>query len=178
MSKRVPISRGTVPIGGMCRYKDPDAGFEVAHPYYEWCKAWAHDGRVKRGLPIPYNWDEFFDDQLCKAVPQACYDVPEVGPQPPRWSQMATNFLNSALTWMKSGFKVVDFETLKFRVTQCAGDAGDPAAGIPSTPRCKYFTTFNGTTLTRCAKCGCGGLKLHMATEQCPDNPPRWHKTV
>lgn len=26
----------------------------------------------------------------------------------------------------------------------------------------------------RCKKCGCGGMKLELATEACPDNPSRW----
>lgn len=26
----------------------------------------------------------------------------------------------------------------------------------------------------RCTKCGCGGLKLELATERCPLDPPRW----
>ena len=26
----------------------------------------------------------------------------------------------------------------------------------------------------RCTKCGCGGLKLELASEQCADDPPRW----
>lgn len=26
----------------------------------------------------------------------------------------------------------------------------------------------------RCEKCGCAGLKLELATERCPLDPPRW----
>jgi hypothetical protein len=30
----------------------------------------------------------------------------------------------------------------------------------------------------RCKLCGCRGLKLELAPEQCPDNPPRWLKVT
>lgn len=145
----------------MCRYKDPDAGFEVAHPYYEWCKAWAHDGRVKRGLPIPYNWDEFFDDQLCKAVPQACYEIPDVKETTPSFMQMALGFTKSMVTWIKQGFPIVDYETYKARYVTCAGDE--------NTPRCPRFTTFAGTGVVRCGACGCSSLKLFLGgNNKCP----------
>lgn len=26
----------------------------------------------------------------------------------------------------------------------------------------------------KCSRCGCGGLKLELATEECPLDPPRW----
>lgn len=35
---------------------------------------------------------------------------------------------------------------------------------------CPQFDRQRG----RCRLCGCGGAKLHLATEICPDKPPRW----
>lgn len=33
---------------------------------------------------------------------------------------------------------------------------------------------FHDAAKRRCTKCGCGGAKLHLATERCPLEPPRW----
>lgn len=40
---------------------------------------------------------------------------------------------------------------------------------------------FNGERTNggiRCMKCGCSGLKLELATEACPDDPPRWGRRI
>lgn len=35
---------------------------------------------------------------------------------------------------------------------------------------------FHDRERGRCTKCGCGGAKLELATEQCPLTPPRWER--
>lgn len=160
-----PTNRGTVPVGGLCRYVDPDAGFTVAHPYWDFCKARAKDERVKRGLPIPYNWDAFFDEQFCKATPRACYDVPDSPIETsPNWMKLALQFSSSILKWVKGGMPIVSWETFKQRYTQCTGDE--------KIQRCPHFTNFNHFGLTRCGACGCSSVKLFLATETCPKG--RW----
>lgn len=157
-----PLRRGTVPVGGYCRYKDPDAGFEVKHPYYDFCKGMAKQGRVERGLAIPFDWDAFFDEQFCKATPQACVDVPDAPRETgPSWTRLAIQFGASMMGWAKSGFRVVSWEGFKRRYEQCTGD------GV-SVPRCVHFNRFAGTGVTRCGKCGCTSLKLFLASEKCP----------
>jgi hypothetical protein len=153
-----------VPPGGMCRYVDPDdPSHHVEHPYYIWCKAKAAEGRIKRGLPIPYNWDEWFDEQLCKATPSACYEVPDVPKEPGKnWAELAVQFTASLGWWILNGAPLVSWEGFKKRHTQCAGDE--------NTPRCPEFSTFAGTGLAKCGKCGCSTVKLFMETERCPLN--------
>lgn len=35
---------------------------------------------------------------------------------------------------------------------------------------------FHDAAKNRCTKCGCGGAKLHLATERCPLEPPKWNR--
>lgn len=156
-----PKNPGAVPPGGICRYKDPDAGFIVSHPYYDQVKAQAKDGRNKRGLQIPFNWDAFFDEQFCKATPTACVEVPDAPVETsPNWAQLAISFGTSIFRWVASGGGVVPWETFKQRYRQCTGDA--------DLPRCPKFTTFRGTGITKCGSCGCSSLKLWLPSERCP----------
>lgn len=161
MSRSVVRDRGTVPIGGYVRYLDADAGFTVQHPYYDWAKNFAEAERKKRGLPLPWNWDEVFDAGVCKATPQACFEVPDdPNEQSPTLVEMAKGFTRSMVNWVRSGFAVVDYETYKARYGQCSGS--------PTNPRCPQFTTFAGTGVTRCGRCGCTSLKLFLKPEKCP----------
>lgn len=75
----------------------------------------------------------------------------------PSLSDMATNFYESMKKWKSSGFKTVTKEVFEQRKTICN--------------ECEHWDKkFFG----RCKICGCFGVKLHLATEKCPDNPPRW----
>lgn len=163
-----PISRGVVPPGGLVRYRDPDTGWEFAHPYYAHTKAVAREYRVKAGLNVPYDWDDFFDRAYCAATPRACADFPDGNTESaPSFLQMAASFTRSMINWAVSGFRVVSYDTFKARYVQCAGA---PAVGDQaSVPQCQYFGSFAGFGLSRCQKCGCAaGLKLQLATEKCP----------
>ena len=156
-----PISKGAVPPGGYWRYRDPDLGVDIAHPYYVQVKAQAHALRKKSGLPIPWNWDAWFDEQVCKETPKGCFEVPEAKENgKPSISEMATHFANSMKEWARSGFKVVTLDVFKDRSRICQGD--------PDTPRCDHYQTSGLFGIARCGKCGCTRLKLGMATEKCP----------
>ena len=40
---------------------------------------------------------------------------------------------------------------------------------------CEHFQPATSTTMPTCGLCGCVvKLKARLATEDCPDNPPRW----
>lgn len=148
-------------MGGYCRYTDPDAGFTIAHPYWDFCKSQAKDERIKRGLPIPYNWDAFFEEQFCKATPQACMDVPDAPIETsPNWTQLAVNFTTAMVRWISAGMPVVSWAEMKRRYAICSGD--------DSNPRCPQFSHFAGTFITKCSKCGCASVKLALQTEKCP----------
>lgn len=157
-----PAHRGVVPPGGLCRYTDPDAAFTVAHPYYTRCRDLAKAGRISRSLPIPYDWEAFFDEQLCRATPQACIEVPDAPIETgPSWIALAAQFATSMTRWITRGFPVTPWDEFKQRYAQCAGDGA-------GTPRCPHFGRFASTGIARCGKCGCSSLKLFLKTEHCP----------
>lgn len=156
-----PLNRGVVPSGGTCRYIDPDKGFIVKHPMWDWCKAHAKEERIKRGLPIPFNWDALFEEGFCKGTPQGCFDVPDAPVETgPSWTKLAVQFGIALLGWARSGFSVTSWDEFKTRYTQCTGDE--------NTPRCPRFSRFSGTGIAKCGACGCSSLKLFMKNERCP----------
>ena len=158
----VPKNRSQVPPGGKCRYQDPDTGVVLQHPYYERLKGMAKSHRLDRGLSIPHDWDEWFDQQFCTATPQACLEIPEVKMEKrPGFLEMAKSFTSSMVRWLSQGMPVVPYETFQARYRQCAGDPD-------GTPRCPEFHSFKLFGLARCGRCGCSSVKLHLSTEKCP----------
>lgn len=158
-----PTSKGTVPPGGYCRYRDPDDGWEFAHPYYDHVKNEAFRHRTSSNLEIPTDWDFFFDQAYCKSTPQACVEIQTIPESSPlSKTQLAINFARSMGQWAMSGFKIASAEVLKERHAQCEGDI---EGGIP---RCPHFASWNGFSIARCGKCGCSMLKTYIATEKCP----------
>jgi hypothetical protein len=156
-----PTQRGVVPPGGYCRYVDPDAGFECKHPYYDTVKTQARLGRVKHGLPIPFDWDAWFDNEYCKSTPTACVDVGEVPVETaPNWVTLALQFGHSMVGWAMSGFKVVTWEEFKERYSTCTGN--------DTKPRCPQFTNFKAFGIPRCGACGCSSIKLAIRNAVCP----------
>lgn len=156
-----PKSRGTVPLGGLCRYIDPDEGFRISHPYWDFCKARAKDERIRRGLPIPFNWDAMFEEGFCKGTPQACDDLPEAPSESsPNWMSLAVQFGTSLGRWVLAGLPLVSWDVFKTRHVKCTGDE--------TNERCPHFTKFSKLGFTKCGKCGCSSVKLYLATERCP----------
>lgn len=133
----------------------------IEHPYYGRVKDLAHAYRVKQGLVIPWDWDFWYDQQYCRSTPSACVEIPDK-PSEAKLSLMgmAKEFGLSLLRWSKSGFKIVPYEVFRERYLTCSGDE--------THPRCPHFTNFPYFGVTRCGKCGCASVKLHMATEHCP----------
>jgi hypothetical protein len=160
-----PLSRGQVPVGGLCRYVDPEAGFTITHPYWDFCKAKAKDERLRRGLLIPYNWDAFFEEQFCKATPRACVDIPDAPIETsPNWLTLAAQFGTSLARWIMAGAPLVTWEGFKARYVQCTGDEEHA--------RCPYLTKFASFGIPKCGGCGCSTVKLFLETERCPKG--RW----
>lgn len=154
-------ARGMVPPGGLVRYRDPDDGWEFAHPYYEITKQAAHAHRVQLGKEIPFDWEDWFDAQVCVATPQACVDVPDKPIEAQvSLGKMAANFTRAMVHWAKAGLPVTPYEEFRKRYVACAGDE--------THARCPHFSEFSGFGLTRCGKCGCFGVKLRLLTEHCP----------
>ena len=148
----------------MWRYRDPDLGVVIQHPYFVQVKAQAHALRTKSKLPIPFNWDDWFEERLCQESPQGCIELEDIPPEPPEsgWAKLSLKFAAAMFTWAKAGFKVVPWATFKSRLETCRGS--------PTTPRCEQFRPHDVFGMGRCGKCGCTTLKLFLATERCPLN--------
>lgn len=158
------LNTGTVPHGGVWRYRDKETGTVITHPYLDQVRARAHKHRVTNNLPIPTNWEDQFEDNVCHATPTApCAEV-ETGLR--RAAALTKRFSIAMLNWARGGFKLVDGETLATRRLACEGDE--------THARCKEWRASNGYFgFGRCGKCGCStGLKSALATETCPLN--RW----
>ena len=66
----------------------------------------------------------------------------------------AKNLFRSVKGWVKSGCRLAPKAIRQIRQATCNA--------------CPFW---NGS---RCSKCGCRQVKLWLATESCPDQPPRW----
>jgi len=155
-----PIKTGTVPPGGVWRYKDDETGEVITHPYLDQVKMRAHKHRITNVLPIGTNWEEQLEDNICRNTSTAtCVDI-ETGVR--RALALGKRFSTAMLNWARSGFKLVDDETLAARRIACEGDE--------THERCSAWqSTTRGFGFGRCGKCGCvGSLKTALATEKCP----------
>lgn len=73
------------------------------------------------------------------------------------WHQVLSHFGVSMVKWVTSGAPLVDESQHGERFSQCKA--------------CPHYTGF------WCRKCRCiAYVKTKLATEECPDNPPRWKK--
>ena len=84
----------------------------------------------------------------------------------PPISEQIKNLHEELRRWQEAGRPVVSKVDLLERYSICKG--------------CEFHNPSRILVLARCMKCGCSGLKLHMATTKCPDgnwgslteNPP------
>jgi hypothetical protein len=114
------------------------------------------------GCPIhrfaPWNGAAYAPDPPVKTnpaelVPGCCQ--PEAEPPELSWSRVLAQFAVSLAAWIKEGMPVVDAREHGARHDQCKA--------------CPHFKNFY------CRKCRCVAyLKTKLATECCPDDPPRW----
>lgn len=71
------------------------------------------------------------------------------------WTDVVRQFAEAMLLWAKEGFPTVSRKTHAIRYAKCR--------------LCPFFLNFY------CRKCKCVAyLKSKLATESCPDDPPRW----
>lgn len=155
-----PLNTGTVPPGGLWRYRDPETAAVIEHPYIDQVRRQAHRHRTINNLPIGTNWEIDLDDNLCRNTPTAPCEKGDSGER--KLAAMAKRFATSMLNWARSGFKLVDEATLAARRLTCEGD--------DTHPRCpNWYNSTRYFGFGRCGKCGCyGGLKTPLATSKCP----------
>lgn len=71
-----PRNPKEVPHGSFIRYKDPDSGMELKSPYYTVAKSMAVKHRRANNYPIGINWDNDFDENICRNTPHLeCVDL-------------------------------------------------------------------------------------------------------
>lgn len=76
----------------------------------------------------------------------------------PTLLKMGLNLAQAAAGWAASGFAIAPqsvYDARRVTCGQCPNYSAD-----------EFFH--------HCSICGCTGVKLHLATSKCPDNPPRW----
>lgn len=92
-------------------------------------------------------------DSPVQIVSGCCPDAPEMPPV--TWGQVLLQFTASVAAWIKAGMPLATVEEHGQRYGQCRV--------------CPHFNRFY------CKKCKCiAYLKTKLATESCPDQPPRW----
>lgn len=104
-------------------------------------------GTIERDLAI--------SDSFETAIPAGVALSQELSNELPSGFDMVKNFTTSALTWVASGFRLVDKVTFDQRMAVCQA--------------CPFWKPRARFTLGKCNKCGCTKLKQWLATERCPD---------
>jgi hypothetical protein len=82
----------------------------------------------------------------------------------PTPAEMAANAARSGARWMAAGLPIVSRSIYRVRLTLCRA--------------CPHWSDGARLGLGKCNApgCGCTKLKLRLATERCPLNPPRWER--
>lgn len=71
---------------------------------------------------------------------------------------MGLNLAESMAAWTRAGFPLTPQAVYDARRVTCAA--------------CPHYDS--DAWIHHCSRCGCSGVKLHLMTEKCPDDPPRW----
>lgn len=140
--------RSAPPRGGRWKYRHPISGYEFFSPQIPALVDSVQRHDEANGYPETEQKD--IEAQLCVNHPFSC------GDGSPTIREKASNFTHSMVAWAKSGFAVASEEVLQQRLEICQ--------------TCRFWRgTRGGTLITgRCNKCGCQGVKLALATENCP----------
>jgi len=150
-----------VPPGGNYRYVVPESGMEFLGqtPGVVLVKVRAHC--EANNYPLRHL-EQRITDQFCERHPELCEDVDEATGLP-SLVEMAKRFTLAMASWASSGFRIVSQEQFQERRNTCL--------------TCNHWRG-DGTNVAmgRCGKCGCSGLKLFAASEECPDDPPKWRR--
>lgn len=165
--KRI-VETNSPPYGGMAFYKDPETGITLQHPNVKVLIENATQLRVQNNLPIPVNWEEHVEDNICLNTPGCLCE--EADGVLRKALNLAAHFTKSMASWAASGFALVSDEVLAERRNTCQGNEE------LNIPRCSYYRDarlYFG--FGRCATCGCTvGLKTPLASEHCPKS--KWKR--
>ena len=158
------INKNAPANGGYWRYTQPESGQQFSSPYYDQLIAAVLKHRKIMNYPISSQFEEEMDHALCSNHPSSCHEPAPF--QSPNFMDQAVSFATTFAVWIREGLPVVSREVYIQRRNICAGTL--------TTTRCDYWGGDTQLGFGRCRKCGCSGLKLFMATVQCPLTPPKW----
>lgn len=152
----IPILRlirsNETPPGGF-QYVQPETGIKFEHYVFDVLKDNIKQHRKANSIPIGLNFDQDVEQQNAeRLLPIAPEWVESDEPHNP--FMLAARFAHAALTWARSGFKVVTEAQLTQRQSICLA--------------CKHWNGSKMFGYGACDVCGCSGLKLFAATEKCP----------
>lgn len=81
--------------------------------------------------------------------------------EPMHAEAVAVHLTGAIAGWAKAGFPVAPNEAYEERLRICSS--------------CAHWNQRAWLGMGGCRICRCSRLKLMLATESCPDKPPRWH---
>lgn len=140
-----------VPRGGTFIYVHED-GFEQRHPYFNQLKEFVKQYKLANNFPIGLGFDDEYEQNVCAhAADVTCEEF-----IPPTLLQKMSSLAQALYRSAKSGFKVVTPEQFQERKQICG--------------QCNFYRGENGLLKIACARCGCAGIKLAAASENCPIN--------
>lgn len=147
-------------MGDGYRYRHVETGEVQSHPFHHQLAINVKRYRRANNFPITTNWEEEFDDNVCRNSPGCpCVNADSAIQKA---IDMAKHFAQSMLIWGRAGFPIARDEVIAKRRAVCEG-----RDGLPRCPEWSNSTSYFG--FGRCGKCGCyGGLKTAVATEKCP----------
>lgn len=114
------IDTATPPGKGGWVYIDPETKVRFQHPYFTSLKHIAAKHRRANQLPIPVNWDQFFEANICDNTTWGKCEPEEKSLR--GVFHLAKKFASEMANWAKSGFDTVDKETLQHRFDICQGN--------------------------------------------------------
>lgn len=144
------LNTSDVPPGGYFFYRDPESGILLQHPYYFELKKRAKAHRIINDYPVGTNWNDDFDTNVAENTPTAT----SVDYKPPTLLEKMSMVSQSLYRFAVSGMKVVTDAVWQQRKDICEA--------------CAFYGGDNGVLRIACKKCGCAGVKLHLASERCP----------
>lgn len=147
------------------RFTEPSSGYEIWARSIPKLTAKVAKHRAANGIPLGEDLEAEVQEQICLNNPHWCEEINENNEAMPGFGFQLANLGKAMVRWAKAGFPMVTEEVLRERIAICEA--------------CPHIKRWQEFGIARCGLCGCAtgkkiNLKLQMATEKCPDKPPRW----
>jgi hypothetical protein len=147
---------------GSWRFQSEEFGLNVQRPQWAFLLEEVRNMYFNNDKPVPANLSFIIQDWLCDQIKIEhqtawCHDV-----TPPSKMDMLKRAAHALKEWASKGFPLVTDEQLLERRATCE--------------QCPMWKGDSGLGLGACGACGCTGLKLTVATENCPQG--KWKALV